>query len=286
MIAEDITLTDLDPAHWNNLIGLGRGKFSPPRKKSGKPPKTRLLLIWKGERCLKAIHNKKGVIRGFDFPGIDQLEQIKQREGVDSILAIEHGAPRKMMHRLQSGLSLDSNLVQQGLDTYAEIRKELELGGARSIPSPRLKDVRYSAISTVIKMVFPSNELVIFCLYSEDGKIKDSSGFPIITSGIHRFNKSSEMDLWTTTDSLVSAGLRVEDWKKDYKNINKLASKVWGDKVYLGLHIPLSAMLELSKVKPPKQPKLLQEFAKQKKLIIDPFPMRFKMVLKMGGLGR
>ena len=188
------------------------------------------------------------------------------------------------MHRVQSGLSLDMNLLQQGLLVYGAIREEMG-EGIRIHPRPRMPEVNYMAISTVVRAVLPAAELVILVIYCEDGSIKDSSGLPVITSIITRINDRSEIDLLTTTDSLIARGLHIDDWRRDYKAVNELAGEVWKSKVFLGLHIPLDAVPELIRAGAKNEaPKALLALNKSKDIIIDPFPLRFKAMLKMGGL--
>jgi hypothetical protein len=286
MVSERIELVDVDPEHWLNLVRLSRGELMPrgPSKEHKEKPAALSLLV-EGGRVIKANHSLEGTIPGYEpKAGLDDLAALAEAEEVDRLTVIERGAPRRIMHNVQSALSLDKNFVEQGLTIYGAIREEMGKG-LRIHPRPKMPDVKYVAISTAVKMALAAGELLVIVIYSDDGKIKDSSGLPIVTSIILKINDRAETELLTTTDSLVSAGLKVNDWKKDYKQVNDLAKKVWDSKVFLGVHIPLSTVPELARAGAKNEgPKALLALHKSGGLIMDPLPLRFKMMLKMGGM--
>lgn len=284
MISEDIQILDLDATHWANLIKLSRGEFYEHRKKKQGEGRATLVIIHKDGKALKANHSGKGIIRGFDFPGADKLDDLAKREDVQSILLIERGAPRRFMHDVQSRLSLEGNMVQQGLTIYDCIREHVENKGFIMWPERPLREVKYSAVLTMLKIALPTEEVIIIVVFDSEGKAKDLSGFPIVTSLVLGNNSKYELNLISTTDALVPDGLTMgDDWRKDYKNIIQAAKKKWG-KVFLGFFSDVAGMAELDRTPPLKQAKALLEMEKEKKIILDPFPMRLKMMLKMGGM--
>ncbi|GEM_PF-2014509 len=284
MISEDIQIIDLDATHWNNLLKLFGGEFYEHRPQKKGAGRASLRIIHQEGKALKAIHSQKGLLRDFDFPGPDSLEELARREDVKRILLVERSAPRRLMHQVQSRLSLDDNMVVQGLTIYECVRDQFENKGFMVWPERPLRDVKYSAIQAILKMAIPAEELVMLVIFDTEGNTEDLSGFPILTSLVLRFDSKHEIDLFTTTDGLVPNGLTLgKDWRKDYKKILESARKTWG-KVFLGIFTDLAGMAELDKTPMPGQAKALLEMEKGEKLIIDPFPMRLKMMLKMGGL--
>jgi len=279
MIAENISIVDLDATHWERLLKLVGGEYYPHRKK--RPRRASLRIILQDGKALKAVHSEKGVIRNFNFPGLDRLEELAQREGVASITCLEHGAMRRFMHKVQSRLTLEGNMVQQGFEVYSCLREDVIAGSFTRWPRIPLRDLKYSAVATVVKMVLAAGEPVIFVVFDEHQR--DLSGLPILTSLVLRMNKSHELDLLTTTDGLVPLGLKISDWRADYKNVLKLAERAWG-KPFLGIFTDLSGMIALDQIPQAQQLKAIMDLEKEKKFILDPFPLRLKMMLKMGGL--
>jgi hypothetical protein len=279
MIAENIQIVDLDAAHWERLLKLLGGEYYPHRKKQ--PPRASLRIIHQDGKALKAVHSEKGVIRNFDFPGLDRLEELARREGVAAITCLEHGAMRRFMHQVQSRLSLEGNLVEQGFEVYSCLRKDVIAGSFTRWPRIPLRDLKYSAVATVVKMVLAAGEPVIFAVF--DQRLRDLSGLPILTSLVLRMNKSHEVDLITTTDGLVPLGLKISDWRKDYKNILSLAERAWG-KPFLGIFTDLAGMIALDQIPQAQQLKAIMDLEKEKTFILDPFPLRLRMMMKMGGL--
>ena len=279
MLAENIQIVDLDATHWSRLLKLVTGEFYPHRRK--RPPRPSLRIIHRNGQALKAVHSQKGVLRHFDFPGLDQLDELAKREGVKSIICLEHGAMRRFMHQVQSRLTLQGNMVEQGFEVYACLREEVLVRGFVRWPSLPLREVKYSAVHTVLKMVVPAAEPVVFVVF--DDKLRDLSGLPILTSLILRMNKKHELDLLTTTDSLAPRGLKLQDWRQDYKNILLLTEQLWG-KPFLGIFTDLGGMIALDQTPPAKQLKAIMDLEKTGAFILDPFPLRLKMMMKMGGL--
>lgn len=286
MFNQNIQMVDIDPDHWTNLVRLVRGDLfskgsSGPRKI--RPPTLRMIL--EDGQVLKAMHGEKGRLFDCRPPAPDDLDGFIEREGLGSVTLIEHGAIRNLMHLVQSRLSLEMNFFDQLLCIYGAIREEMREGGIRVHPRPRLPDVKSNAVSTIIKAVLPPGELMVLVVYSDGDDIRDSSGLPIVTSILLRLNDRSEIDLLTTTDSLITAGLSISGWRDDYKRINELAAEVWKSKVFTGLHVPLSSMPALMKAFMNNQgPKAMQNMRKAGELILDPYPLRLKAMLKMGGL--
>jgi len=289
MFFQDIQMVDIDPNHWHNLRCLVAGDFSlgkdSGKKGAGKPKPTSLTLVVKDGRCIKAVHSDKGLLKDYQPPVIDDARELAKKEGVSRAAIFEHGAIRRFMHGVQSKLSLDMNYGEQIFVILDALRDELDKG-FRLYPRPKIPKINYTAVSSMAKGILPANELIVYVIHADDGSITDSSGLPIVTSIIARLNKGAELELLTTTDSLVPHGLKVVDWKKDYKKINALAEKVWGSKVFVAIHAPLSHMPEITReTAPDKQgPGGLLAFRKQGKLIIDPLPLRLRAMLKMGGM--
>jgi hypothetical protein len=287
MLNEDVQIVDVDPEHWLNLIRLTRGDFT-RRGEQKKPPRERrgsLRVLVENGRTVKALHSRQGVLAGYQAPVLDDAKALAEAEGADQAMIIERGAPRRLMHRIQSRLTLEMNYVEQVFIVLEEVRAELGQG-LRIHPRPKIPKLAYAPIASVVKGVLPANELIVIAVYSDDGKIRDSSGLPIVMSLIIRFNSRGEIDLITTTDSLIAAGLRVEQWDRDCLKVNELAAKVWGNKVFVGVHIPLSSMSELAYESAPKRqgPKALLSLRKAGKLMLEPFPLRFRAMLSMGGM--
>jgi hypothetical protein len=279
MLAENIQIVDLDATHWSRLLKLVAGEFYPHRQK--RPARPSLRIIHQGGKALKAVHSEKGVLRHLDFPGLDKLEDLARREGVKSIICLEHGAMRRFMHQVQSRLRLDGNMVEQGFEVYACLREEILVRGFVRWPVRPLPEVKYSSVHTMLKMAVPALEPVIFVVF--DDKHPDLSGLPILTSLILRMNKKHELDLLTTTDGLVPLGLKLQDWRKDYKNILLLTEQLWG-KPFLGLFTDLNGITAFDAIPQPQQAKAFLEFEKNGAFIVEPFPLRLKMMIKMGGV--
>jgi hypothetical protein len=279
MINENIQVVDLDATHIHNLTGMVAAAMA------GKPKdnKPRLIIIHEHGKVLKAFHSERGAItQEIKEVSPEKALDLAETYGAGLVLMIEKGGPRRMMHLLQSRVSLDQNLVEQGFAAYSAVRESLGSGDFVTHPVIPLKNLSYAAVVNIAKLVVPANELFVMVVF--DPGREDLSGLPIFTSVIMRFNRAREIDFFTTTDGLVPLGLGVIDnWKKDYTKILKLTEKNFG-KVFLAVFADLAAIKELGANPPGQMLKAFSEFAKQGKLIVDPFPLKLKMLIKAGGL--
>lgn len=285
MLSESVKIVDVDPLHWLNLHHLvragapGRGPHPEEGEARGGPVR---LIVEKGQ-ILKAFQTGKDVKIERLPENIGDPAEVAEKMNAPEAGIIERGAIRRTMHRIQSSLSLDMNFAEQLLTVYQAVREQMG-EGIKVHPRPRMPEFKYSALTTILKTVLPAGELLVAVIYSEDGSTRDTSGLPIVTSLIARMNPKAEIDLLTTTDSLVPSGLLVSDWKTDYSRVNDLARRVLDSKVFLGLHLPSGALKTLARQAGKDGPKALSALNKSGEIVIDPFPLRFKALLKMGGM--
>lgn len=280
MFSAEVKMVDIDPQHWVNFTRLLSGELLPPRggrEKGGRPT---LRLLVKDGRCVKAIHSEKGVLAGYQPEDLDPAA-IARREGMGRVSVIEHGMPRRVMHRVQSRLSLDQNYLAQCFVILEAIKEELG-GGIKAYPPLKLPDLTAGQAAFALKRVWPAGQLVVFVIYSSDGTIRDSSDLPIVTSGILRLNGRAEVDLWSTTDSLVGAGLTIHDWRTDYRLVNALTEKTWRSRIFFAAHLPFSVLPRLREAS--NLPRAVLELHRERAVILDPFPFRIQTLLRLGGL--
>jgi len=280
MISENISIIDIDATHWNNLFALISG-FIPGRggKAGKKKARGRLFILHDHGKVLKAFHSEQGAITS-ELKEIDRdrLPEIAKQFDTTLVVLAEKGAARRMMHLVQSRLSLDQNFIEQGFEVYRSVRESFVAGDFASYPFIPLRDIGYSFVANLLKLAVPAGKSIILVVFDE--RTKDLSGLPIYTSLIARFNKNRELDLLTTTDSLAGKGLeRIDDLEKEHKKILKLAEKNFGP-VFLGIFTALPALKEMALVPPKDLLKTFPDLVKQGKLIIDPFPLRLKMAIK------
>ncbi|MEO0249882.1 MAG: hypothetical protein ABIN58_10195 [candidate division WOR-3 bacterium] len=284
MFNENVMMVDIDAEHWVNFTRLLSGELLPrPEGRKEKQGRATLRLMVKEGRCVKAIHSEKGILLGYQPPSLDPAAVARQ-EGVSRVAILEHGLPRRVMHRVQSRLSLDQNYAEQGLTIYEAIREEVGVG-LKVYPPLKLPKLKYSWVAFGLKRFLPPGHLFLFVVYADEGQFRDSSGLPIVTSGLFRLNEKAELDLWTTTDSLVSRGLvSLSNWREDYRLINALAERTWHSRLFLAGHLPVSVLPRLQAAAQKRNlAATLLRLHEARELILEPFPLRLRGLLKIGG---
>lgn len=237
-------------------------------------PSGGLRLIFQDGRCLRAAHTLRGELPGLELSAGDTAETIGAREGAGAVAMIAADLPERIMQRLAAGLDPGQDLAGQAAAVFRAAAAEL--GGAVQLwPQPPVREPRYAAINTAARAL-PAGELVMGVLYD------DRADPRILCSGIARLNRRPQLDLYATTAGLP--GLSVRDWRRDYAAVNEAARARFG-KVFFAAHLPVSVMPELFEAGIDRRlPAALLELHSARRIILDPFPLRLRALLKMGKL--
>ncbi len=282
MLDENIKVVDIDALHWLHLFELLSGRAFDERKgEKGRKKPARLFVIHEQGKVLKALDSEQGLItdklRHIDLSGLEKLEELF---GAGTIFLVERGAPRRFMQVVQRRLSLSQNYIEQLLEMYQVFRQMVESREFYIHPPLPLRDIRYAGLFNLFKLALPEDKLVVLVVFS--GEHKDLSSLPIYTSLIFRVRKGHFIDLLTTTDHLARFGLSVSNWRQDYHRVIRLCEQRLGE-VFLGIFTSLSAIIELQREFAKQGMGIFNRFLKEDKIILNPFPLRLKMLLKMAG---
>jgi len=284
MSAEDILVTDIDSGHWEHLVellaqGLAQG---PGGDKEGEA-RSWLLMVHERGVLQKAYHSERGwrssPPQEIDLGG---LKELARSEKVSRLVLLEKGAAGRMLDRLSSRLNREQDLAVQVQEIYQAVEDAFASGDLAAYPAFEFKSLSLSAISGLTRLVSLANQSILLVVF--DRNSRDLSGLPIFTSLVWRHGQNRNLDLLTTTAGLAKEGrLQIDDWKKDYKSIVGLAEKALGP-VLLGVFTDLDFFRELGSIKPGEALKRLGEWSSQGRLIIDPFPLKLKILLKAGSI--
>ncbi len=100
MLSADVLIQDIDATGWANLVSLAdpnvlRELANEPKRPPQK--RTRLLIIFEGDKALKAYHSEKGsILDGFEWNGPHDLESLARREKGAAVVAIERGSTARV----------------------------------------------------------------------------------------------------------------------------------------------------------------------------------------------
>lgn len=269
----------VDPEHWRNSAWLVAGDAFPRLIPDSGRGVVRLLVD--GGRCLRAEHTRHGPL---DCGTIDvtDLKALAGAHDAAGAVALAYDFPDRLIRRV-------ADRMLPGLDAAGQARvffeaTVAELGdGIRSWPEVKPPAPPFlSALNLAVKTALPANELLVIAVYSEDGKIRDGSGLPIVTSGILRFSSRPALDLCATTGAL--AGLSIRDWRSDWKQVNAAAKNTYG-KIFVAVHLPDAVLPELFAAdRAGRGPAALLDLHRRGRIVIDPFPLRLRALFKLGKL--
>ena len=281
MLDENIQVIDIDARQWVNLFALLTGSFFRTEKKRETKPGSRLLIVHEQGKVIKALDSRRGIItRELEEISPQDLNHLAKELGANLIIALERGALRKLVSRAEGGLNLSLDYVAQLLEYYQSFRELVLEGKILLYPRIPLRELKYQGLLNLLKIAVPEEKVIILVVF--DPEAEDLSGLPIFTSLILRIRKGHQLDLLTTTEALGDERLKkIQDWRKDYHKIIRLAEEKFGS-VFLGIFTCTGALRELAERPRKEWSKSLTEFLRQDKIIINPYPLRLKMLLRMG----
>jgi hypothetical protein len=266
----------------HNLAGLAALAVAGARSGKGEKTGRGLWLVHEAGRVVKVFDSENGIVLpGFKTIDSGHLEQLAQDEGAGLVVALEKNAIAGIAQKILENPGKARGVFEQGFDAYEAVREAFAKGSFKSHPAMQFKEIdrpKIRGLSDIFKAVAPKAELLILAVF--DDRPDPESGLPIFTSLILRLSKNLAIDLIATVDSLVPFGLnQITDWKKDYKLILRLAEKNFGP-VFAGLFTTRAILKELSAIPPREGLRTLASLTAEKKIIIDPLPLKLRLLLK------
>lgn len=217
MLARDLALTDLDARHWRNWWEL----LVPPGVLDR--PRWALVIVAEAEplRVAKVIvggHGARGTIE-LDPPltGLDgrALAALARRLDVGAVIAIEQGAIARLAAEVERQLSLDQDLVEQGLVVLRALKK---MSGRGVWSEPHLLDLlpapSFDPVQRTFDLLIPDDSAMLAYVIEDDGSAVHAS--------IIARKRGGSVDLATThraIDDLVRETALARDWRKQYKRV-------------------------------------------------------------------
>ncbi len=274
MIHPNTLIQDIDAEGWVNLLSLADKNNL--RRLAGMPPgehkrRSRLFVIYEGDRVLKAVHTEKGsVLDGFRWAGPDNLAEVARREGADRVIAAHRDALARGFAAYQNKIDLEGDYVGQLIEIYNTFVSRL----GRDVfiyPRRKLRHVNFDVIQRGFRYAVPSNSTLL--LYIFDGDKLWASLIVGVTD--------TDIDLITTHDALEAGGLKISSWKKDHKKITSSVERNFR-KPSVGIFCRLDALARVLLERKPLP--ALAEARKKGHIILEPLPWRIKAMLRAGRL--
>ncbi|NLH50172.1 MAG: hypothetical protein GX444_16455 [Myxococcales bacterium] len=258
MIAERPLLIDIDARQWINLLSL----FARPRD----PLPSLLVCLLDGERCLKAWHSRKGVLWGFQFPGMSHLEEARQAAAADYVLCLPRGALQEIFYHAQSAVLTGENYAKQMLAMARAIQDSLAEVAVWHPAKPidlRLPD--YASTAARLDKWWPDGRTLGFFVF--DGK-------EVFTSAILG-KDNHEVNLFTTLDAFGMSQQSL-DWREGHKTLAELIAQTFSP-LHTSLFIELPTFREMLAGSKPLS--FLRLAEKRGRALITPKPWRLRLLL-------
>lgn len=279
MFSEKLQAIDIDFSHVANLAGLFKRALAKAGQRESLDARPGLWVMLDQGMVESAYHTGRGNVSS-EIKNVDlqDLAALAKKFGAARVFILRKDALLKLALSMRTGHALDRDLLEQGFVIFGPDA----VAGPAIHPLTGLNDINYSGLFNIAKLAAPSGELIVFAVFDPAGK--DLSGLPVFTSLILGFDRERQLELITTTSSLAAKGLGpLADWKNDYRKIVRLAAEKFGP-VAMGIFSTREFLAEMEQTPKPDLLKAFRDLLKQKKIIIEPFPLKFKMLLKAGGM--
>ncbi len=262
MISKDITIVDIDPIQYEHLLSAFATR---PHRDVG----PRLIIFYRDNRVIHAVHSEKGPVTLARFAGPSHLAAIARENAVASVVCLEEGFLKRFTTSVQSQIRFD----QTGWEQFAVLRSafEKELGAGLHIhPNPF---ATFPAVPDFIvktlKKLLPRRTMIVIAAF--DGK-------SVWTSAIAEFN-NFEMTLLTTTDGL--GPITIDENMSTAAKANAVTSavrKTWGTPTS-GFYMDRIAFEQIAASGKPL--KTFLRLHKRNWITITPLPGRLKVALAL-----
>lgn len=211
MIDPHIRIEGFDARSWANLLGVFAS--SPPPTDDAVPDRAQgsLFVVHDGNgNVLKALHTRKGRLRGVEYVGPSDLARIAEAERVRFAMALRDGAVDEITERLALRLSREDDYATQVL-ALARVVRELHDAQVLTVWPPSLTAFPMPTAGMVrraLDVVFPSEHAVVLALFEQER---------LWTAVVLR-RRAGRVDLVAGPDVIARlCGPLGGDWRRDYR---------------------------------------------------------------------
>lgn len=218
MLAPDVALTDLDGRHWRNWYRL----LAPPGVRER--PRWALVIVERAEplqvaRVIVAGDAARGILDGAEAP-LRSLEPralaaLARALGVGAVIAVETGALAALSAEVERQLSLDADLVEQGLVVLRALKR---LAGRGVWTEPALLDLLpappYEAVQRTFDLLIPDGTAMLAYVVEDDRSRLHAS--------IIARKRGGHVDAAATHQAiadLVPEAALARDWQKQHRRV-------------------------------------------------------------------
>lgn len=231
MLSPEIRITDVDGAHWVNLLALARRSnvvrrgwivaFVDPATDDGVPP-----------RVVRALRSGAGEIdpASIEWHGPETpLEPIRRAHDVDRVLVVEDGAFATLLHDAEGKLDAQQDYVEQWLHILRAGRERI---GKGLYLEPRVLTrfpiPSYAAVQGTFDRLWPDGRTLV--LYVMDGDAVHTS----MILG----KRGGDIELLTTHAAIAGDVTIGRGWRREYRNVLAAVKERFGTP-HLGIFLDL-----------------------------------------------
>jgi hypothetical protein len=272
MIAEEVRILDIDPAHWANLIGLiAEREVALPLRAP-----TFALVLTRDGQAVKAIHSARGVVRGYRLPASGKAADVAKDLGADRVAVFDVDLFSRIFDAGQRTLAFGADLADQVAAMWnagsAAARAEIAWH-----PGPPIdgRPIVVPRIRRWLARVWPDGRTVVFAVFDEG----------TVHTSLILGKQEGRVELVTTLAGIDTTGLVPSRWRTEHRAILARVAKAHGRPV-LGLFLSRRTFQEMRAGRRPLR--YLLEAHRRGTAVIAPFPFRLRVLLRLAtefGLG-
>jgi len=253
VFSENVRIIDIDPWQWRRLYEI----FFPEREKES------IYIVHDKGRVIKAVNSKGDLIKVGDLSHPSgEAKELQKLYQVDYVIILEKRVAKNYFIEIQKGYDFREDMDEYIVKMWQLLSSKVYEGNIVIYSGKGRKLIYeiYKKLRNFVEEKVPHKSTLVLCVF------EDSNSFWVsLIIGV----ENKKISLITTTDSLVSSGLRIQSWKQDYIQILNLVEKKFY-KPYLGLFMDKKIFFEFLETKDKWD--YLRRALRKKEIIGDPLP--------------
>jgi hypothetical protein len=226
VIALETTFRGFDARSWHRLVTLvapGLASHAPYEfdARAAEQGGT-LLVIYHGERIVRAIHTHRGVVDATVWPGADEIAALAHAHGARFVLAAEAGAVEELYERIGARIRFDDDAPTTLLLTLGALRELRDEGQLHLWPlllDDRIPLPTAAVLRRTFDFVLPEGRAALVMLF--DGDAIDTALL------VHR--RGDTLDRVYGPEELRAViGPLGGDFRRDYRVIRPAIERAFG----------------------------------------------------------
>ncbi|HHV62857.1 MAG TPA: hypothetical protein GXX51_09490 [Firmicutes bacterium] len=261
MLDRNIMVLDIDHQQWRRLYDLIWGPYR---------GRQRIYVLHDGGRVRKVYHSLLGSLPASGVSVSDPRscgKELAEKYDADETVIIERGKLRRLYAMWENSFKQDEDFDEY-LSWFFNMIGEAQDGAVYIYTRvPNLRGITYEGLRNILTRLPDGRTAVLSIFHGRE-----------VWASLIVGKAGGRVNLVTTTDALVSDGLVITEWKKNYKDILRLVKAKFGWP-YLGVFTTREEFERIWRAE--DQAAAVRQSFLRGNLILDPVPLEINLAMAL-----